>query len=950
MRVLPVSIALSLVFAGVTAWADNTQPPQPPSSETAELVADEAVTDALPDSMENTPAAETTEANALPADTESFAGDHEELIVAVMFRKGGSPLSDGMMAYAAGDDIALPLEQFMFLIEFPIQVSKDGRRAEGWFIRENQRFSLDLNSGSVNSNGRSFSIKPTDIRAANGDLYVPTRLLSQWFPLDIKSNLRALDVTVTPREAIAIDDREERRQKSFGVTYMPRATNPEHDTPYQLLTPPALDVTIGAGYNSGSDNAKSFTGTYTARAYADVAYMNGELVVFGNDKEITDARVVLSRRNPRGTLLGKLNATAVEMGDISTHSAPLIASSVGGRGVRIASTPAGYVGGLEKVTLEGPLSPGYDVELYRNNILINATQSGTGNQYRFNDLELFNGANEFRLEFYGPQGQRETRTERYFTGGGKLKSGEINYDVAISQPGKTVFGMNTNSTTDEYASNALAATAKVDYGVNSNISVSAGAAITPLKDSKETRRYGFGGVRTQIGGVFTTFDTAVDDKGGSAWSVGASTKIDNTNLSANYEKYLNDFSSNKTIDEDTNKQMTSRASVGVDSYATQLVDGLSVSAGLTGSQVTYKDGESVRQVDGRLTTQFKNLSVANTLRHSQSNKDPQKTVSGNTQANLGLGNKTSVRLNADYDISPIKKIKNLSGGINQQLGDGYTASLDYRKDNEDDSKTLSGNLSKDFKFATLGVSASKRSELGKPDNNSVFLTASFNTFTDPKTRKTEFSNSSKRNLSAIRTTTFLDENRDGIHNPDEPVIPDIQIRGAGRNAVKTEDDGQAMLRTSGASDWSDIFIDNESMPEANLRPANNGVSVLPRPGVVSEIALPIINTGDVEGTITLSRENGETVPLGNLEIQAVQIHPVTGEEEVVAHAVSAHDGFYSISGIPAGDVIIQIDPEQAARLSIFMGDNPIALNITKDNSFFSGQDFFLQRQSMEDSP
>lgn len=236
MRILPLSVALSLMGLGVAAWGDqtgqDTQPPAPPSSETEAALPNEAT-------------------EPLPAD-ENFAGGNGDLIVAVMFRKENAPLSDGMMAYAAGDDIALPLEQFMFLIEFPIQVSKDGRRAEGWFIRENQHFSLNLDAGTVVSNGKSFSINKANIRVADGDLYVPAHLLSQWFPLEIKSNLRALEVTVTPRESIALDDRQERSKKGFGVTYMPRAVNPEHDTPYQMFTPPALDVNMGAGYSSGN--------------------------------------------------------------------------------------------------------------------------------------------------------------------------------------------------------------------------------------------------------------------------------------------------------------------------------------------------------------------------------------------------------------------------------------------------------------------------------------------------------------------------------------------------------------------------------------------------------------------------------------------------------------------------------------------------------------------------
>ncbi len=64
--------------------------------------------------------------------------------------------------------------------------------------------------------------------------------------------------------------------------------------------------------------------------------------------------------------------------------------------------------------MRGILPTGYEVELYRNDILVGSVRTAVNDQYEFLEVPVDYGVNVFRLVFYGPQGQRreEVRRER----------------------------------------------------------------------------------------------------------------------------------------------------------------------------------------------------------------------------------------------------------------------------------------------------------------------------------------------------------------------------------------------------------------------------------------------------------------------------------------------------------------------------------------------------------
>ena len=64
-------------------------------------------------------------------------------------------LAEDMAAYLNGDSILIPLRDFMRLLDFPIEVDPAGGTADGWFLKENRLFSLNLEKAEVIISGQT---------------------------------------------------------------------------------------------------------------------------------------------------------------------------------------------------------------------------------------------------------------------------------------------------------------------------------------------------------------------------------------------------------------------------------------------------------------------------------------------------------------------------------------------------------------------------------------------------------------------------------------------------------------------------------------------------------------------------------------------------------------------------------------------------------------------------
>lgn len=282
--------------------------------------------------------------------------------------------------------------------------------------------------------GQDKVLAPRDAQAVDGELYLRGDLFGQIMPVDLKVDLRSQVVGVRTRQPFPFEQRAAREAARDMLAARGGArAGPTYDreaSPYRLLDYPLVDVEARAV----SDVARGARGEMDIRLAGDLGYMTGQAYLSSTTREgAVAARLSLGRRDPEAGLLGPLEATGFEIGDVTTDALSLGLRGIAGRGLAISNTPLERVSVFDRIDLRGELPDGYEAELYRNNTLIGSTRVAVNGRYEFLQVPVEFGLNIMRVVLYGPQGQRRENVRRITVGDGRLGAGTLQYSFSLAQ-------------------------------------------------------------------------------------------------------------------------------------------------------------------------------------------------------------------------------------------------------------------------------------------------------------------------------------------------------------------------------------------------------------------------------------------------------------------------------------------------------------------------------------
>jgi hypothetical protein len=318
---------------------------------------------------------------------------------------------------------------------------------------------------------------------------------------------------------------------------------PTVEPPYALASLPFADVTLDltAGTGEETDNRRRASMLLAG----DLLWMTAEgFVSIENETELADARLRLGRKDPLGRALGPLGATEFTLGDIFTRELPLVADNASALGLTVSSFPLQQATEFDRITLRGDLPAGFEVELYRNEVLLDFQAASPRGRYEFVDVPLLFGQNELRLVFIGPQGQRRERVERYFAGVGLVEPGHANYRLSAGRHEERLVPAEFDDRQDQ-AEGASRLLMELEYGLSDAFSIAAAAARVPVREDEE-RDYLSLGLRGQALGVFGRLDLARDLAGGWAAQATAQTRFDALNVVVQHARFF-DYTSEEVL-------------------------------------------------------------------------------------------------------------------------------------------------------------------------------------------------------------------------------------------------------------------------------------------------------------------------------------------------------------------------------------------------------------------
>jgi hypothetical protein len=862
-----------------------------------------------------------------------MTSDEEFIETILEVRLNAFVLSDGMFAYLDRRGVLFfPLRDYVELLDFPIDVDAEGTRASGWFLRENRLFSLRLDKTNTIIEGQREQFDRSRVRQIFGELCVDVRLLAKWFPVDIDFDLASLIVTLSTREPIPLEQRiarEERRSKALGQKGDAGSLFETVDNPHRWIGWPSIDTSIDMALNdNGTTRAKSFS--HSSVATADVGKMHGEFYVGGTHLDaVSNARLKLSRTDPGAGLLGPVKATEFAVGDVVSPQLPLISKTELGRGATVSSFPVGRASEFDRITLEGDLTSGWEVEVYRNEVLLNYSESRSDGRYVFEDVPLLFGVNNIRLVFYGPQGQVRQEIKQVRVGPGQVKPSEHHFRLTVNQHQKTLFELDDTeaAVSEDHAKPRLFG--EYETGVNKNLSLAGHLASFPIEGERHT--YVGGGLRTSLGNVYGGLDATRDLTGGWATKAAAQTSLFGASVVAEHDRYF-DFTSEQTGTGDN--ALRHRTDIRLDGVA-RLGSLPHVPFSFTNRHDVLMSGDSTTSLDNRLSTGIGRATYTNTLswNYDKSDDSGVSTLSGTSLVGGRVWD-LHLRGRLGYEVLPLKELSTASVTADWKISEDYSADLGVNMDLAEEGTTIySAGVSTRFKYLSMGLNF----DYDTAQEYLVRLTMSFSLAKDPR-GGVHVRSGGLAGGGMVSARVYQDNNFNRAFDEGDQPLKGVRFMG-GRQAVTGETDAEGVALISGLSTTTatDFSVDMGSLEDPFSVSDPEGVSIALRPGVPAMLEFPVVSTGEIDGIVYRRKGDWST------EVADAVVQLIGADGDVATQVESAFDGFYLMSFVRPGRYTLRVDPDQAERLNL-IAPEPRQVEIEADGTILSAQDFVYEEE------
>lgn len=407
----------------------------------------------------------------------------------------GYNISELILTIKEEQNYFINIEQLAEILQFKLNNRKE---IEGVFLGKD--FRIDTKA-----------LNKQDYRVIDGKYYFSIGYYETIFPIKIRIDIFDMQLIITSNQELPITKRlisEKRRQNYTPLPEPDTFKNYQFDN--RLISSPVVDFTY-----RNSQSISDYNGDNQKRYNSDYYQIDSSMLLGGFD---TYASIFgdsdTKSYNPRTRItVGRtfldepknaLNLTTFEAGDVSGFNSTLFNNSANGRGMYASSFKDLVLSADKTIDINGPLSDGWNVELYLNDQLIGFRQAGINGRYQFSNIPVNYGQNKFKLVFYGPYGEIQTEERDYYSGTSPVKSGEFGYNINAYQKDRFLFEEN-----EPFVNPSNKATLDFTgyYGLNDYVTLISGLTQTANIVDDETQNFGTTGVQFVFSGASFQYNT-----------------------------------------------------------------------------------------------------------------------------------------------------------------------------------------------------------------------------------------------------------------------------------------------------------------------------------------------------------------------------------------------------------------------------------------------------------
>ena len=802
-------------------------------------------------------------------------------------------LGDGVRAYPTPEGTCIVLGDFLTTLDVPMRIDLDAKSAKGWAFHEQNRIEIDRRAGKVRFGAQSETIAQGAIRDVPEGWCADSAALTRWFGIKVTPRTGGSALLLESQAKLPVELAVERRRRAAQLKKNAAADLsmlPKVRLPYRMWRAPALDFVVSGGITYRASTGARVDRRAAISSAGEIATLSYNAQIATDDRgRPQSVRLRAFRSDPDGGLLGPLNATHFEFGDVTSHSSKLLGGGGNGRGVAVSNQPLYTPASFDRTRFEGELPAGWEAELYRNGQLLAFATAGNDQRYQFEDVQLLYGDNRIEIVLYGPQGQIRNRSETVNIGQDNVPAGKTWYWAGINQPARDL--VNFTKLGEDPNRPKVQATVALSHGIDTRTSVSLLVRGVQLDDERLT--YVEGSVRRSVGRALLEVAAARDDKGGTAARAQVLARLGEVSVSAEAVA-ANDFRI-----EGRERQTLREARLSAD--APLKFGRTKVPAHAEMRYTERGDGTRYLEAAARLSSNINRFNLAGDLRYrrqlgtNEGGPDPPADLEGSVMGSGRIGD-VRVRGSTTWALEPQARLKTaeLSAYWSASRSADFEAGLAY----DADVRVARARLTHIRRFEIMALAVT-----GEAATDGA-LAVGFNlNFSLDSGRGFTLSRQTLANAGAVRARVFRDLNDNGRRDLGEPFEKGALITTGARLAERTTDErGQVLV--AGLANYVPVTvgIDTSSLPDPMLAPKKALQLVVPRAGIAAEVDIALVGAGDIEGAIV--RDGGD-----GFEGLDVELLDVSGK--IAAATRTDFDGFFLFERVAYGRYTVRLSAETA---------------------------------------
>ncbi|MBI4031153.1 MAG: hypothetical protein HY370_05705 [Proteobacteria bacterium] len=818
-----------------------------------------------------------------------------------------------VIAIKQGDDVMVSLSDFFNVAQFAVEVKPAEKVAEGWFIRKNKIFRLDVGAMTANVDGAEYRLTEGDVGIDDTDIYLKGKILEEMFDFESEVVLATQFMDVkTEQKWPSIEKLERARRR--GRFYLPPPSLPRQDEPYDLASVPNAYIKTTRSFQRSAEGQISKSASYSAIIEGDMIGHTGRILTGGSldpgGQRIDSVQAAFRKESDKADLLGRMKAREYEFGDIG-----------GGVGLRVTNRDP-YVTSDPTTAIEGDITPGWDAELYRGGEYLQNLTDIQG-RYRFEDVRLTGGANDFRILKYGPLGEVEEESVTIYSTPKLAGTDGGLYDVKATAAATNLWTRTPQESQDKYTP---IVDGSYQWALDQNTSMK--ATLSTSQQQGEQKTFVGLGAASYFDKTLLNTNVTADVDGPLSASVTARRSILDQSVTLGGEYTEEDFGS--ISDASTPSQYSlSAAARGRLPY-------LPVTYTASADYTENEDGNSRQKNSLTLGGRPGRIGVSTGLTETiNKSEDSQSTALDGFTALNGRLERVHWRASADYGIKPEGfNINTYNLNMTRGLTKNVSGNLTLQNKPDTDFTSAIASVSWNAKYMRVSPRVSYDSD----NNLGVFLNTDFGLAYSPYAPDIVMRGKDISKLGGVSAFVFLDRDGNGIFSEgDEPIQDAIVEAVHSRSAGTTDENGEAFLFDLPATIITDVRLDENSFFDPFLVPGREGVSILPRPGHEARIEFPVHNGGELDGTVYARFDQGKPRAVRNVR---VLLYDMDGK--LAKSVTTSFDGFYLLQKIHPGRYYLMID-ERDARNFGFIRPLPEQVSFGYEGTLVYGHDITLGR-------